>query len=487
MSAESEQGMPRPGTMLDGKYRLVRQLGSGGMGIVYEADHIRLRQPFAIKILQPEFAQDSEFLTRFEREARAAAVLRSPHIVRVFDVDVSSEGLTYMVMELLEGRDLAEEALNAPLAVPQVIDWLVQICSGLQEAHDNGIVHRDLKPANIFITKIESGERIAKVLDFGISKFEVASTAHTDRTAGALGTPTYMAPEQIRGRSVDARTDLWSLGVMLYRLLSGAWPFACGQGDAAYMAAVLTDTPVPFETVRPDLPNELARAIMRALEKDPASRHQSSTEMATALAPFGSGRGPLAGRASLPVSAMTPSTGSYAMLTPSYAGGPQAIVVPAALAARSDRAGSMDTIVDAAGHSIVSAPATVFAPPSQEESIGARRGSGLAMIIAAACIAGSLGIGSYLFLTSRKVVPSAAAAAAAAQTAPAETTGAAPPPGFAAEGRPATTGVPESAVAAPSASASVPRKRPTRPATPASSPSHGAAPAAGPDMIPDHL
>jgi len=201
--------MPSVGTILDGKYRLVRQLGAGGMGIVYEADHIRLRQPFAIKILQPELASEHEFLMRFEREARAAASLRSPHVVRVFDVDASPEGLTYIVMELLEGRDLADESLSTKIPLPQLIDWIVQTCAGLQEAHDNGIVHRDLKPANVFLSKIESGDRIAKVLDFGISKVDATSTSLlTGRAAGALGTPTYMAPEQIRNRSVDGMAKL---------------------------------------------------------------------------------------------------------------------------------------------------------------------------------------------------------------------------------------------------------------------------------------
>lgn len=484
--ALADSGMPSPGTLLDGKYRLVRQLGAGGMGIVYEADHIRLRQPFAIKILQPELAQESEFLMRFEREARAAAILRSPHIVRVFDVDVSAEGLTYMVMELLEGRDLAAEALEGPVAPEQLVDWLVQICSALQEAHDNGIVHRDLKPPNIFLTRIESGERIAKVLDFGISKLEATSTSHvTGHASGTLGTPRYMAPEQIRSRNVDARADLWALGVMMYRLLADRWPFT-GEGDAVYMAAVLTDPAIPFEQVRPDLPHELASAIMKALEKDPASRHQSAKDMAAALAPFGSGSGPLPARSSLPVGGLTPLQGTRAVmsLTPRrVVGGPDAILMAAAPEDRSDPAGSMATVVDATRPEVrssrslaaASAPAMVFvAPPS-------RASKGRAVAIAAAVLFASVGLGSYVFMTTRKSAPNAPAASAeiAAPSAALSLAGSALPPATAAAVPAAQSA---SATAAPSASALVRRKRRPHPATSASA---GGGPP--PDNIPDHL
>ncbi len=456
--------MPNPGAVLGGKYRLVRKLGAGGMGVVYEADHIRLRQPFAVKILQPELAQEREFLLRFEREARAAALLRSPHIVRVFDVDVSAEGLTYMVMELLDGRDLAEESLAAPIPVTQLVDWLVQICSALGEAHDNGIIHRDLKPANIFITGIESGERIAKVLDFGISKLE-ASSRITCRASGALGTPTYMAPEQIRGRHVDSRTDIWALGVMLYRLLARQWPFGGkGQSDSAYLAAVLSDPAVPIEHVRPDLPAALSAAIMKALEKDPACRHASAAEMASALLPFGSGRGPLQSRVSLPVSSALVVGGA----------GPRAIVRPEAETARHD-VGEMDTVVEAPPPRV----ATTIAATAISKKLpysGRSRFVTAAASIAAVCAFAALGAFAYLLVTSRSTRPApVSAAAAASETASASSEPS--PVSSAVEARPATTGV-------PSSSSIPPRKRPRRPPPRSSAPGAVLEPN---DSIPDHL
>ena len=404
--------MPAPGTVLDGKYRLVRRLGEGGMGIVFEADHIRLRQPFAIKILQPEFAKEREFLMRFEREARAAALLRGPHIVRVFDVDVSPEGLTYMVMELLEGRDLAAEATEATVPLPQLVDWIIQTCSGLQEAHDNGIVHRDLKPANVFLSKIESGERIAKVLDFGISKLEATSTSHlTNRQQGALGTPTYMAPEQIRNRRVDGRSDLWALGVILYRLLGSRWPFS-GKGDQGYMAAVLSDPAIPFELIRPDLPYELATVIMRALEKQAPDRYATADEMAIALMPFGSGRAPLPSRTSLgsPAAALERATprATLRQVTDPMRRDPApiavSIVTPEGGATRVDRAGVADTVVDVSPrrdldphvHSAVSPPATALVP----ETTAAPRGRGRAVALGACLVAAAVGFGAYMVATA---------------------------------------------------------------------------------------
>ena len=487
--------MPAPGTVLDGKYRLVRRLGEGGMGIVFEADHIRLRQPFAIKVLQPEFAKEREFLMRFEREARAAALLRGPHIVRVFDVDVSPEGLTYMVMELLEGRDLAVEATETVVPVSQLVDWIIQTCSGLQEAHDNGIVHRDLKPANIFLSKIESGERIAKVLDFGISKLEATSTSHlTNRQQGALGTPTFMAPEQIRNRRVDGRSDLWALGVILYRLLGSRWPFS-GKGDQGYMAAVLSDPAIPFEMIRPDLPYELATVIMRALEKQATDRYATADEMATALMPFGSGRAPIPSRTSLPGPAVagatpraTPRQVTEPMRrVPATAGA--AVVMPQGGATRVDRAGVADTVVDASPpreldphvHSAVSPPATAFVP----ETAAAPRGRGRAAALGACLVAAGVGFGAYMVATAgrapREDLPRASVAASAAE--PPNVAIDLPPTSL--DARPAPTGVPPE----PSASAPAARKKSTRPVGSAAASATSSAPPTPPPepLVPDHL
>ena len=496
--------MPSVGTLLDGKYRLVRQLGAGGMGIVYEADHIRLRQPFAIKILQPEFASEREFLMRFEREARAAASLRSPHVVRVFDVDASPEGLSYMVMELLEGRDLADEALEAKIPLPQLIDWIIQTCAGLQEAHDNGIVHRDLKPANVFLAKVDSGERIAKVLDFGISKVDATSTSLlTGRAAGALGTPTYMAPEQIRNRAVDGRADLWALGVMVYRLLGCRWPFN-GKGDQAYMTSVIADPALPFEMVRPDLPYELASVIMKALEKDLASRHQSANDLAAALAPFGTGRGAMAIGSNL--GAARPSTPMARSGSVAPPAGPMAIIMLAPGATQPERSAVMDTVADVARegrrppavtdyapphvvpppYAVASPPATVFDP-----SITRARRGGAGMVIGA-CVAAAVGFVAYMMVTGR--TPSSAPAAQRRAPSSSDVPQDLPPPALelpsgsaAAEARPAATGVPQE----PSASVQHRRRSPRPPPSAPSSSVTGSAvarpPASAADGMPDHL
>jgi len=507
--------MPEPGTLLDGKYRLVRQLGAGGMGLVFEADHVRLRQPFAVKVLQPQLAQHAEFQARFEREARAAALLRSPHVVRVFDVDVSKEGLTYIVMELLEGRDLAAEATEGPVSVKDLCDWMIQSCSALQEAHDQGIVHRDLKPANIFLAKVESGDRIAKVVDFGISKVEATSTSVLSvRDGTALGTPAFMPPEQIKGRRVDGRADIWALGVIIYRILGGRWPFN-GSGDQQYMNAVLSDPALPFEMVRGDLPYELASVVMKALEKDVESRFQSASELGAALAPFGSGRGPVVALHSLPpqpTPSMTPPRASDIAF-------PREGVVPAGPDDEThvERTETMETITSRTPAQdprrtapLVSAPspAAVFipptpvntgeslppapnahtpaapsAPPSQPNESRSAAFAGVAAGLFAA-----LGFGVYMFATRHHPVdanglqptspPSQeSASASASTTAPSASVDPA-----IASAQPAPTGV----ASAPSASSSGKRRHrpPSHSGNGAPAPESSAAPV---PAVPDHL
>jgi len=295
-STAVEPGMPEIGALLSGRYRIVKMLGAGGMGWVFEGVHERLRRPIAIKVLKPALASQAEFQVRFEREARAAALLKSRHSVRVFDVDGMPEGGMYIVMELLEGRDLGKEAVaqkNAgTLDARDVVDWIAQACDALHEAHQAGIVHRDIKPGNIFVTKEHPADErpIAKVVDFGISKFSehVTRRALTDPGGSVLGTPHYMAPEQLRGHHVDGRADIWALAVTLYRILAGRLPFGVGAAkDASYMSSVLTESPFPLLQVRPDLPPDLSMAIMRALAKRPDDRYANAVEFANALRPFG--------------------------------------------------------------------------------------------------------------------------------------------------------------------------------------------------------
>lgn len=341
MLRKMAQGMPSPaellreGELLAGRYEIKRTLGVGGMGAVYEAMHVRLHRPAAIKVLLPELAGTAEFQARFEQEARAAAALKSPHVVRVYDVDTSPEGLSFIVMELLDGNDLGQEADRRDIPVSELVDWIAQACAGLQEAHDRGIVHRDLKPVNIFLAKTSEGPRIAKLLDFGISRITHARTQITRPNDGVLGTPKFMAPEQVRGHTVDHRADIWAMGVVLYHLLTRAWPFD-GPNDHAYLAAVISDPPVPLLTRRADLPPGLAAAVMHALQRRPDDRMQSARALAEAIAPYGGGSAPLAARplpqsepalwGSLPPPAMSSARGAATRVEGAAAKGEEATV-----------------------------------------------------------------------------------------------------------------------------------------------------------------
>ncbi|HEU4406953.1 MAG TPA: serine/threonine-protein kinase [Polyangiaceae bacterium] len=286
------KGAPKGAPRVGAKYALGDELGRGGMGVVYAGEHRLLGQRVAIKVLRPELAAKPEALARFLREARAAASLRGPHVVRIYDVDRAEDGTPYLVMELLEGEPL--DALldrRKRLPVAEAVDYVLEACEAVAEAHAAGIVHRDLKPQNLFLTEGPDGARHVKVLDFGISK----SMAAPDSARGAsltgpdvsLGSPEYMSPEQVRdaGR-VDARTDLWSLGVILYELLTGRVPFE-GQSVPHILALVLTATPPPLRAARADVPEGLEAAVARCLEREAGGRPADVAEVASLLAPFG--------------------------------------------------------------------------------------------------------------------------------------------------------------------------------------------------------
>src|SRR3954454_18638740 len=216
------------GRVLAGKYRIERVLGRGGMGVVVAAHHIHLDEKVAIKFLLPEAVANAEVLGRFVREARAAVRIKSEHVARVSDVGTLEGGEPYMVMEYLEGSDLAEWLLQrGALPVEQAVEFLLQASEAIAEAHALGIVHRDLKPANLFVVRRADGLLSIKVLDFGISKVTDASMAAgaATSTLALMGSPLYMSPEQMESaRTADARSDIWSLGVILYELLTGACP-----------------------------------------------------------------------------------------------------------------------------------------------------------------------------------------------------------------------------------------------------------------------
>jgi eukaryotic-like serine/threonine-protein kinase len=283
----AQSSLPTSGDVLAGKYRIVRVVGEGGMGIVYEARHARLGHRVAIKVLREKERQVEEFVQRFEREARAAARLKSPNTMRVHDVDQLEDGTPFMVMEYLEGVDLDTElGQRGRLPAEEAIGYVLQACSAVAEAHSLGIIHRDLKPHNLFLTG-DDVIRHVKLLDFGISKMREEGELSVTLTRSSLGTPLYMSPEQIRSaRSADARADIWSLGVILYELLTGKPPFD-GEGPSGVIASITADPPVPPIELRPELSKSISDCVLKALEKSPARRYQSVAELAEALLPFG--------------------------------------------------------------------------------------------------------------------------------------------------------------------------------------------------------
>ena len=272
-----------------GKYAIVRVLGRGGMGVVYEAMHQRLRQRVAIKTLRPRLMTTAAPIARFEREARTVSQLKSPNVVRVLDVDTLPSGVPYIVMEYLDGHDLAHELkARGRLPIGEAAAIVIEVCKVMSEAHEAGIVHRDLKPSNIFLSLSERGDRerrTVKVLDFGISKIADDAEASVTATEATIGTPMYMSPEQVRSsKHVDARTDVWALGVILYELLAGGTPF---QGSpSAVAAAIVTDEVPKPSTFRAEIPAPLDALILRALERDPKARVQTVDELSAALSPF---------------------------------------------------------------------------------------------------------------------------------------------------------------------------------------------------------
>ncbi|XXY51270.1 protein kinase [Sorangium sp. So ce269] len=280
----------RPGDLLAGKYRVERVLGSGAMGVVVAAVHVELGQCVAVKFMRSAHHVASDARERFLREARAAVRLRSQHVARVFDVGTLESGAPYIVMEFLEGRDLAAFLKEGgALSVDDAVEYVLQTCEAVGEAHALGIVHRDLKPANLFVTEDVSGSPCIKVLDFGISKISGADLALTD-DGQPLGTPYYMSPEQINSsKDVDARTDLWALGVLLYELIAGQTPFHAAT-LAEFYGRMLAARPTPLRERRSDVPPELDAVIQRCLTHDREQRWSDVAAFAGALAPHAPAR-----------------------------------------------------------------------------------------------------------------------------------------------------------------------------------------------------
>ncbi len=281
-SREASQNDPFLGRTLDSKYRIEQRIGRGGSGTVYRARHLLIHRTVAVKVLSLDLVSDDDALARFRREAAMAGRLKHFNIVSVTDFGLTPDGVAYLVMDFIEGRSL-RRILNAQgtLAPEKLVGWLKPICSAVHAAHRKGIIHRDLKPDNVMIEVVD-GEEIPRVLDFGIAKLMDAVAVGTDfttETGSVMGTPHYMSPEQCEGKPLDARSDIYSLGTLVYELLTGNVPFP-GKVTTTVMMQQVTAAPRPIRDLRPDLPEAVELCVMRALSKNPAARHATALDFA---------------------------------------------------------------------------------------------------------------------------------------------------------------------------------------------------------------
>jgi TolB-like protein/tRNA A-37 threonylcarbamoyl transferase component Bud32/Tfp pilus assembly protein PilF len=259
------------GTTFAGRYQIIEELGRGGMGVVYKAQDTKLKRTVALKFLPPELTHISELRDRFMREAQAAAALDHPHICTVYEFDETEEK-TFISMAYIEGQSLKKKIESGPFEIYEALRIAIQAAEGLQEAHKKGVVHRDIKSANIMVTEKDQ----AKIMDFGLAR--VTGTTLVTKEGMTMGTIAYMSPQQARGEEVDHRTDIWSLGVVLYEMFSGQLPFK-GEHDQAVIYSILNEKPKPITDLRLEIPMSIEQVVAKALEKNPDERYQNTEEL----------------------------------------------------------------------------------------------------------------------------------------------------------------------------------------------------------------
>ncbi|MCH7549431.1 MAG: protein kinase, partial [Candidatus Krumholzibacteriota bacterium] len=253
-------------------YRVLEKFGEGGMGVIYKAEDTRLRRTVALKFLPPELTRDERAKKRFVHEARAASALQHNNICTIHEIDETPDGQLFICMDWYEGETLKEKIAGGPLAVDDAIDSMIQAAEGLAKAHERGLVHRDIKSANLVITS----DGVVKILDFGLAK--LAGQSKITKTGATVGTVAFMSPEQARGEDVDHRTDIWSLGVVIYEMLTGRLPFR-GDHELAVTYQIVHEDLEPVSDLRPEIPPELERIVVKCLEKNPSDRYQNLDEV----------------------------------------------------------------------------------------------------------------------------------------------------------------------------------------------------------------